>query len=1391
MLKVSIEFSEEGKIMAQEKIMAEGTPAPEQPQSAPVVPNASVQGSVSPEAQIAQQSTQAPSKWRFLNKFHRSKPVVTQTPQAQQVEVKQPENDSRVVQSPLKYTAEQLSKIPITSRWAFLEALPINKQLEAMHVLGLEMSGGAGPAWMTELEEAKNQKSKFQETRELYETLVQSNLHRDKIPATRFADFDQLFKDTKREMNDLVADALASPVLAFAEVYIRDAYSDAIQVPKVDSDSESYYYSSPPTPKTKDERLQDAKNALRKYEETFWEYGEDVLRAKFEAVSGIPVDVQAFRSKYEGVASYIASKVAIAIEKDFKGIPLDPNGPGFERVGDVFLEHIQAEVKRLHEDNEQKRQRERRRAHFKERLRWNNWRERFDFAWAQNADELNETVLDWLEFFQQQLPQEAAEKINQSVQTGRQNALSALEAALHRLEIPPGSKTAMELRATIEGHVDVIGGVRLLESPGGLEAYTAYLEDFSNNFNAHHDAVYLRNPKAAILHDFLSQNDGEICLGGPDTLEKPLDGETKAFRAELEEKAKIYAATHELYIRKEDFESAELGRDEIIREIQQMNLPNDEANAFFQKRLGEKMGRYGWHDEIEQILIDSKNQILDDQDKFTATAMQTYNQAELDKFKTRIMVFRRIKARCDEKDSLAGLSPDERKDRVRKVIEDQMDKYGNNKLTAKIKGMPVGSADRDRELWRWVKNYNLLREKNGLENWFPTSWDMVRLGIDTPTKLLDRALSKTEFRAMVEEVDDPYAGLTEEQTREQMLEEFREVIRSQLAGSNLTPQQEEERIDLEISKRKDVISIKIEDVVFDREKRRAEAERAFNVGRAYQKFLGLDARWGGLTTRVDAQNGGTKLRTISSLARDILKAKIDKEEKDIEDQVTQFAQTLPVNLTLKQLEAVKTKKRRLLRRNATFAATLGLREIGIASDLPIWNYHYYGDVSQIQAFAPLVGYTHNDKRYLPELLDRGRREMEAVYSHLADEYMDGKILVVQDDPMVGLHHESMERARVISEGGELALRDIFEKRFMVSTSGGVKVPDLISKIGDLGVYDLLWENGCQDLREFQGFIKRRDEVELKEQSFWNTRKWADPVKYAQRLRGASAASTFLTGGEVKGQGWVPGAFNEPYDGLWQLRGAFANKDAWLDKEIQGKIATRDLGKEFMKRLLKILEKQEDKFKNPLADLDPMALDELVKTGGGILKNVLMFMNGRRYVTNRAGYAPKNFQYDNELIARALFKEAANRKPIVVRKGDLKVDGTIAVKDEIIGEAGGEILGLDHLAYAIQGRTAVANDLFAVILRASSYHILDEADRRAFDGKAKVTKEAMDKMRNTLASQPLPVEVQNMIQAKKAYLTSLHTSSENITKEEERIKRQYVERKLHMDFVGEWAARLAV
>ena len=57
---------------------------------------------------------------------------------------------------------------------------------------------------------------------------------------------------------------------------------------------------------------------------------------------------------------------------------------------------------------------------------------------------------------------------------------------------------------------------------------------------------------------------------------------------------------------------------------------------------------------------------------------------------------------------------------------------------------------------------------------------------------------------------------------------------------------------------------------------------------AQDRFLEFTARWGGLTTRVVNKEGEIELRTVYSMAEEILKAKIDKEAREVESNVREW-----------------------------------------------------------------------------------------------------------------------------------------------------------------------------------------------------------------------------------------------------------------------------------------------------------------------------------------------------------------------------------------------------------------------------------------------------------------------------------------------------------------------
>lgn len=1276
-------------------------------------------------------------------------------------------------------------------------------------------------------ETAAQEQSTFQEASEIVSNVAKlsaAELSQFNTDHPGFvADSTRIFNETFRPQTDQEQKELER-VLYFVRDDMQRIYTEAMQTaPRADPDS--WYGSSPP--KSEEDRLEVVDKALANYEERFWDYGEVTLRRIF----GDNADIPALRQRYEGAASHLTSRVATAIRKEIKGIafmPKDteqkliemsvadrrsyfqslPESLRTDNLGDLYLLDIKGELEATRGEREETRREQRRRATADERLHYNNYREKFDFSWAETPDELRDSVYDWLDYFAQQLPREAEDKVYESANTGLHNALGSLEQARNRIGLPADSVIAQELRETIEGHVAIIAGVRLLESKDGFDGFIKLRADYAKNETGHGDRVYLKEG-SAIMADQLSEKDGEIYKGGPDDLTKPQSGDTKTFRGELERKAIHYAITHELYITKDDFERAELGEREIRQEVARMNLSLNEGRVVIKQRMEqrrvnrERGGRYGWEDGIEELLL------LDSRGMFKARSLtdQQERAKAVAKVVARTGVFKKIKEMLDKEDDLFGKTLDERRDIIRQKIKDKMTEEGNTVLLHEIEALP-DQVSKDRALWKWVENYNKpklksVREGSDDESWFPSLWDAERLKIDKPEGLVDRALEKDEFKAMVEEIEDPYKGLTPEQIQRQIRGEFRMGIQRAVEVKHLSPGESAKEFDRLMQVRQKDIDRRIEEVMFGRQQRETRAIRNFHINKAQDKFLGLEARWGGLTTRKINKEGKEKMVNIFSEARDMLKAKIDKEASDIEVKVNAWrARQNFTNLTAEQIEEQTIKQRRLFRRNATFAATLGLRELGIAHDLPIWNYYYYGDPSLIEAFAPLIGYTQDEKSTIVGVLERSRREMEAVFSFMAKQYMDGELLVIrgekglqiedEDGTLRDFHEEQWVTPRVINTGGELKLRDLFEARFMISKSGGIKAPQLITKIADLGIYDELWENGCLDKREWQGFKKRRNKYELRQQSFLNIREMADPVAYVKRLAGAANARKFLVGGEVQGQGKIPGALNEPYNGLWRFRDEFLDVAKWIGSNLRELISRerilpknpdmdRILKDEFNQRLTHVTSdpKTVKEFRAIVMKilnhpgiskhLGTIASDKMVAVGGEILKFMRDYMDNRDYVRNKAGYAPMNYQWDNELIARALFTEAEQSQPIIARKGDfnqLDEDGNPVyyLGGEIIADTGGEVLGGDHLAYAPEGRTGLANYLFMAILRASSYHIVDAQTIRALEGRAKITKKKMDDKRTDLMAEILPVTALGAIDAEKEILKQHDQSVKQIIQE---------------------------
>ncbi len=1225
-------------------------------------------------------------------------------------------------------------------------------------------------------------------------------------------------------------------VLYFVRDDIRRRYLEAVQ-PDPRADPESWNYS--PSPKSLEEKMKALKEGLKDYEESFWKYGELTLKKIFG-----DRDINVLRQEYEGVASFVASAAAIAIEKELRGVsPLSKDFvkqvlgmsnterraflrsrsefQQIENFGDFFLLDIKGEIQNSRGEDERRRREARKRATADERLHYNNWREKFDFTWAETAEELDDSLEDWLDYFQQQLPLEAEDKVYELTTTGLHNVLASLEQARNRIGIPANSEIAHRLREKATGHVKTIAGARLLETKGGFEYFIKLRTDFASNYEGYYNRMYLREGFARTARE-ISKNNGAIYKGGPEWINKPLAGNTREFRSEIERDIIRDSVTYELYVTRDDIEKAVEGREKIRREVGGLGLSPEEAEKIVQERLKEKMGRYGWGEDdwIEQLMLKDVRGWRKARDIAPNDPNNPDRKAAEERVKTRTELFRKMKRDLDKEDTeimeingrqvkvhLADLNEEQRKAVIRQRIEMKMVKEKDLALLNEIKAMTEEEAHKqgfattraaiDHALWKWVRDYNnplmeFRREGSSDEPWFPSIWDRERLLIRDAEDLIDRSLEENEIDAMYEEVNDGYKGLTDKQMRQRIEEEVKtgfkhqvkqeveEELRELAAKDEVIPAGEADRRIAEkmasLSERmEEAAENRIGDVVFKREQRQAQAIRNYNLNIAQDKFLGLQARYGGLTTRViDERTGGTKLVTIYELAEEILKAKIDKEEAEVEAKVEKWAMDrAAAGATLAQIEVQKVKQRRLFRRHCVFAATLGLRELKIAKDLPIYNLSYYSDVSQIGAFAPLVGYTDDEKDKLVELLDRARREKQAVFSFLAAMHMDGRILVVKDEDELVIedkegnqkpaHEEERVRPRVINEGGVLKLRDIFESAFMISTSGGVKVPDLIAKMAWLGVYDELYENGCKDKLQWQNFRRRRNKWELREQSFYNIREWTDPLTYVERLAGAAKARKFLVGGEVQGQGDQPGVLNETMKGAWRMRRALLKSDAWLSQEvlkILGKIKTITSVEDIKAELQKVLEQNER-----TKGLSTTGRDELVETAGDVIAFLRAFLKSRDYQMNKAGYASGNWHYDNELITHGYLQELVKREPKVAKKGEeigwvvIGKDATgketfkkvLAKGGEILATEEGEALGSEGQAFAIQGRSQLARDIYEGLLRGSTYEIPDENHHMVIAIQAREAKEKLDKNRQNLLDKLLPVTTQVAIAKTKEQL----------------------------------------
>ncbi len=199
-----------------------------------------------------------------------------------------------------------------------------------------KVAGGAGePEWILQAQVEKPPAlSEFELAVDRQKQLAK--VDRNKLPVDpaqgidRQAEYDALVRQNEREINDLINDANNSGALRHFYGEISQLYREVM------AESTSRYRDEhgAESRRTYADRITMVHGALDNYQERFWDYNDPNL-------SGL-------QARHKGVATYLAPKVALALEKVFKGVALSPT-----EIGDRLIESIRTrEDERLNEQRE-------------------------------------------------------------------------------------------------------------------------------------------------------------------------------------------------------------------------------------------------------------------------------------------------------------------------------------------------------------------------------------------------------------------------------------------------------------------------------------------------------------------------------------------------------------------------------------------------------------------------------------------------------------------------------------------------------------------------------------------------------------------------------------------------------------------------------------------------------------------------------------------------------------------------------------------------------------------------------------------------------------------------------------------------------------------------------
>lgn len=846
-------------------------------------------------------------------------------------------------------------------------------------------------------------------------------------------------------------------------------------------------------------------------------YHEDVDWANSESL-------KPFESTLRGAGKYLFDGIVAGAYKELENDPT----PHFNIVAKEEFEKIQEQRIR----NRKK----------ESKYDVNNYygRRSYELA-AENAAELPEAALELVRDRLAELPDTDMQTVDTALKGIRQEMDELLGTNRVHLEKDEEQKEVTEdnpnykrAKAIFEAVTDVVGYEKIIgwdEKPNwenGGEVAASYVVRFAAGYMGHHDAIYLMRRVARILYKLRTHEEGTYWTGHPFSEEKVDLPAIRAYRQQLQKEIQEDVIAHELFITDQDFDKR------LERKLDKNGKPEKGLDG---REIIERDLRYSFEDNIEELLLDPG-------DVKRAAIIATGDSEALNRHDIRTKVFRDIKAKRDKEDELAGLTPEQRNDVIRSRIAQQMQTEINTKLLAKKTRQALDQMDvarqagetiaHDKAMWQWVKEYDDYRAKGGLHiegdaDWYPSGWDLVRMSIDRPEKLVDRKLTDEQLDAMYEEAD---------------LDNLAEDEKAMLLN---------------------------------------EVRSQFVIGRDYALLEMEDALYGGIRTRSRDPNTGEiidinhKTKRVFDIIQERLETAITEEWVELEN----LKATMGVEITdLKaqgKFEDAKAKQIELDKKilGAQFLVTHALKAAGfVDGKLPVCDGQLRSDTAinflaeMLAAYGVNIAFgkkiSHNSKDWLYELLERGRRGWQSEKDRAVEEFMEGKYpdaevdydtipgsptyrqLVPQyEDPgktkvrkakeyRKGIHGEELsieERNRIVNPGAPNEHQGIVDPEFNNSTSGGLAVPEFTGKLADYLFTVPMIKLGAPNLNAFHGVLKGLDEVQaLRMQRIFTSN---DAVLNEKERTAAYNTKKVYAGGKNAEGKSSPGIADEPFDGAYE------------------------------------------------------------------------------------------------------------------------------------------------------------------------------------------------------------------------------------------------------------------